>query len=261
MAFDEQSLDEGSGFEYPPVPNTYTNLYSTSCLVNAGNCHALAREDCYDSVTSVYPYYGHQATSSTASTCHFLCLDTGFESPHLQQIASIPSIASSPPRGSPTIVASANHTPSPADTTNSTVITHSAIRKKRPRETTGNIFCHACGHKFTVKSSLARHSKICRGKKSAKDSAKKPTPAQGKSVRTKDVGFMSDETINALPTNQTGLTSQVELAHNINLHAMSPASTISDSPRSGIASLILGSNILQPHRSSPESTQPYVPRG
>ena len=261
MAYYAQDLDEGSGFEYPPVPNTYTNPYPTSCSVNAYNHHALAPEDCYGSVTSVYPYYEHQPTSSTASICHFLYLDTGFESPHLQQIASVPSIASSPSRGTPTLVASTSHTPSPADTTKSTVITHSAIRKKRPRGTTGNIVCDACGYKFTVKSSLARHSKICRGKKSAKDSAKKSTSAQRKSVRTKDVGFMSDETINARPIIQTEPTSQVELAHNINLHAMSPASTVSDSPCSGNASLILGSHTLQPHRPSPESTQPYVPRG
>ncbi|KAM0798274.1 hypothetical protein BDR22DRAFT_974749 [Usnea florida] len=68
------------------------------------------------------------------------------------------------------------------------------VQKRSARGVTGEFVCDECGHKFTKKSSLNRHSKVYHGK----TLPRKQSRAQTKSMGTKGVGLHSDNTTDAM---------------------------------------------------------------
>ena len=74
------------------------------------------------------------------------------------------------------------------------VDTTRTVQKRSARGVTGEFVCDECGHKFTKKASLNRHSKIYHGK----TLPRKQRRAQAKSMGTKGVGLHSDNTTDAM---------------------------------------------------------------
>ena len=259
MAYDAQNL-EGSGFEYPPLSDVYTDPYSSFCLMNAYSGHdAAGREDFCEPEPSFYPYYGHHRVASTTPPHRFSYPDDGLRVPDLEQIASFPSSAPlSEPRSS-TFPILTDLSPSLAGDTKPRFISYKSwsARTKRPRGTTGSVVCDRCGYKFTVVSSLNRHSKICHGRKVAKNSSS----TQCQSIKTTNVGFISDCNPDGFPIFGTGPTAKDGLEHDSRLPNVADASVVLDSLDYGNASLMSDSSLPDYYPLSPVSTQSYIPRG
>lgn len=260
MAYDVKNLEEGCGFEYPPVSDVYASPHSSFRPMNAyGGQGGFGGDDICEPISSFYPYYGHYATASTTPPHHFSFPDNGLRVPALEQIASLPSPASlSEPRSS-TFPLFTDFSPSPAGDTKPRFISYKSrtARTKRPRGTTGSIVCDRCGYKFTVVSSLNRHSKICHGRKIAKNLSS----TQRKSIRTENVGFMSDCNPGGLPVVKTGPTSQGGPGHDLNLSNVADASVVLDPLGYGNLSLFSDSSLPDYYPLSPISIQSYIPQG
>ena len=222
------------GFEYPPVPNTYTDVHSTFDSSNAHSSDSAPALEKHNGIKpSSYPYYLHHATAPSAASSPFYsnpgCEVRAFQEPTFVHSFEPPFIKEFSP--SPAFTEQYS---SPAESTDTQFVACSPKipYKKRPRGTTGTVFCHKCGSRFTVASSLYRHKKGCRGK----TRAEKVSPMEHNPLKSKNVGFMSDSTI-------------------------STACTIADFLRSGDASSI--SDFTLPESCLPKqtSTQSYVPQG
>ena len=258
MAYDVKNLEEGWGFEYPPVSDVYASPHSSFRLMNAYSGHdAVGGGDICEPDPSFYPYYGHYATASTTPPHQFSYPDDGLRVPALEQMASLHSPAPlSEPRSS-TFPLFTDFSPSPVGDTKPRFISYKSrtARTKRPRGTTGSIVCDRCGYKFTVVSSLNRHSKICHGRKVAKNLSS----TQCKSIKTKNVSFISDCNPSGLPVAETGPTSQD--GHHSNLPKVADASVVLDSLHYGNLSLMSDSSLPDYYPLSPISIHSYIPQG
>ena len=250
------------GFEYPPVPNTYTDVHSTFDSSNAYSSDSAPALEKHNGIKpSSYPYYVHQAAvPSTASSPFYSnpgCQVRAFQEPTLVHSFEPPFIKEFSP--SPAFTEQYS---SPAESTDTQFVACSPKipYKKRPRGTTGTVFCDKCGSRFTVASSLYRHNKVCRGKALAE----KVSPMKHNPLKPKNVGFMSDS-INTLPVIEAGHTVQEEVEHRCKhisgTRAISTACTIADFLSSGDASSM--SDFTLPESCLPQSrsTQSYVPQG
>ena len=217
--------------------------------MNAYSGHdAAGGSDICEPDPSFYPYYGHYTTASTTPPHQFSYPDDGLRVPALEQIASLPSPAPLSEPRSFTFPLFTDFSPSSAGDTKPRFISYKSrtARTKRPRGTTGSIVCDRCGYKFTVASSLNRHSKICHARKVAKNFS----PTQRKSIRTENVGFTVAETG---PTSQEG--------HHSNLPKVVDASDGLDSLHYGNLSLMSDSSLPDYYPLSPISIHPYIPQG
>ena len=250
-----------SDFEYPPVPDANTGLHSTRDA--NGRFQLRAPEQ----LSSHHPYFStshdpQSMASSTANPRHFSSPDPGLEVPVFRRIAPALSPALSLEHGNPVSQAVMDHTHSPANTINTKFVSFSAedYHKKRPRGTTGSISCDKCGTKFTVVSSLNRHSKVCRGKRPAK----KSTSTQSKIVKTKDATLAADLSYHdsrAIETNFIHLEDQSHVVTlNSNPHTIPAASMIEDPSRIESPNLIMDATTINSRLRTPSSTRTYTPR-
>ncbi|CAD6593767.1 MAG: hypothetical protein ASARMPREDX12_007625 [Alectoria sarmentosa] len=261
--FGHNSKAKQSGFEYPPVPDAYTDPYSAFGAYS-GN-QASVQNSLTGLHPSFYPPNGYQAMASPTPPQHpFSYQDHALEVPILRQIAPAPSVASSSDHGFPTSLPFTDHTRSPTDAPNINLVSYPAeapSRKKRPRGTTGTIICDECGGKFTRVHSLERHNRTCHAKKVAKKSAS----TQRRTFKAKDASLVSDHTDHAFiavkprPT-VPGEQNQV-VGHSSNLRAMSTTSMMMNSPSAEHSSLMSGSYTPNLQSQKPISTQSYIPRG
>ncbi|KAF6217416.1 hypothetical protein HO133_006932 [Letharia lupina] len=262
----QNSGAEGSGFEYPPVPNAYPDPYSTFDTINAYNLHHVpALKDRAEPEPSHDHSHGYQtvAFSNRAPPNQVFYPYPGSEVPPLRRIAPAPSPTSSLENGVPSSSASMDPAASSAAGTNISFVSYSTKDgyKKRSRGTTGSIVCDKCGYKFTVASSLSRHNKTCRGKKRVNHS----TSTQRKTIKPKNVSMASVHIIDALPiTKPRGASSEERsqfVESKANLHAMQFTSTVVDYANSHNASLIPVPNTTDPDSQKPFLIQSYVPQG
>lgn len=260
MAYDVKNLEEGCGFEYPPVSDVYASPHSSFRPMNAySGQDAFGGDEICEPNPSFYPYYGHYATASTMPPHPFSNPDNGLRVPALGQIASLTSPASlSEPRSS-TFPLFTDFSPSTAGDTKPRFVSYKSrtARTKRPRGTTGSIVCDRCGYKFTMVSSLNRHSKICHARKIAKNFRS----TQRTSIRTENVGFISDCNPGGLPVVKTGPTSQDGLGHDLNLSNVADASVVLDPLNYGDLSLFSDSSLPDYYPLSPISIQSHIPQG
>ena len=257
-----ETLINQSGFACPSVPH-YDHTYSTFDANNT-DCGfyapTLERDRALE--RSTFSGYSQQvAATCAAKTCQVSYPSHGFEFPAFGQNASDLSPASFSGHG-PDASFLINHGLSNNNAANSIIASDSteAVRKKRPRGTTGKIVCDRCGTKFTVMSSRNRHNKICRGNKSAK----KPSSTPMKVTKTKSSSVLvkSEYNINALPLDETKPSTPEEQYQNVvlnqNFHVKSVTSTIANSLETANAALISNSPIPNTWPHKPATTQNYV---
>lgn len=220
------------GFEYPPVPDSYSNVCSTSDPFDTYDGHyAPAFENQAETEPHSYPYYGLKATvPSTASPYETSSTNPAFGDSTYEQATSVPGPVFSLRPELPMYPTTTHRSPSFSDITHTEFAAHSVeiVSKKRPRGTTGNVVCDKCGGKFTVNSSLNRHNKICRGRKSSK----KPSSTQRKSTLIKNEGLMSDY------NTDFSRISHERPGHEIEIHPISTSSTVAVFLGSGNASAV-----------------------
>ncbi len=216
---------EGSGFDYPPVPDVYNNPYSTSDTYNHNFVPALDFRT--EPKPFSYPYYSNQVTASSTATVPFPSHSIHGVYGRVQETyTSMPSSVSYTGYGTLTSPAFTDYAFSNDNATNNSTsiryVSHSAVKRKRPRGTTGTVICDQCDKKFTVRTSLNRHKKICRGRK--------PASEPRKSNKSKDSDIEHGSSLNALPAKEAGPAPSEEqsqdLGHNHDLHATSVTSTI-----------------------------------
>ena len=216
---------EGSGFDYPPVPDVYNNPYSTSDTDNHNFVPALDFRT--EPKPFSYPYYSNQATASSTAIVPFPSYSNyGVYGRVQETYMSMPSPVSYTGYGSLTSPAFTNYAFSndnaTNDSTNIRYVSHSAPKRKRPRGTTGTFLCDQCDKKFTVRTSLNRHKKICRGRKLAS--------GPRKSNKSKDADIEPGNSLDTLPASEAGPgpseEQSQELGHNHSLHTTSVTSTM-----------------------------------
>ncbi len=216
---------EGSGFDYPPVPDVYNNPYSTSDTYNHNFVPALDFRT--EPKPFSYPYYSNQVTASSTAIVPFPSYSYyGVYGRVQETYTSMPSPVSYTGCGTLTSPAFTDYTFANDNATNNTsnirYVPHSAAKRKRPRRTTGTVICDQCDKRFTVRTSLNRHKKICRGRKA--------TSGPRKSNKPKDSDIEPGSSLNALPAKEAGPgpseEQSQELGHDHSLHAMSVISTI-----------------------------------
>lgn len=215
-----------NGFDYPPVPDGYSNIYSTS-----DPYYAPAFEHQAETAPFSYPYYGPDATVlSTASPHKNFYIDPAFGDSTFEQATSMPGPVFSLKHKLPMSPTSTGCNSSLTDVKNTNFVPQSetTLSKKRPRGTTGSVVCEKCGGKFTVISSLNRHNRICRGQKSFK----KPSSTQRKSITTKKEGFMPDYNTGASHILHK------QLGHDNEVHPISTSSTVAVFLASGNANSV-----------------------
>ena len=286
--FTQNSATEEIGYEYPPVPNSYTNSYTT---LDADSGHrARVPSPFVDPGPFCYPSLDYQATAtSTASQPYTFYPDHGREILIPRQIAPAPSTSSSIEHGvstSPTFTCTSLSQPDATDSKLGPLATEAGYQK-RTRGTTGTHVCDTCGYKFTQPSSLKRHSGTCSAKQRSgtsykkrrsrfaissssqrhnntrpgKEQARKSISAQDEVTQSKSTSLVSDHGNHTLPTTEPTSSLSEEQTHNVglnsNLHAVPAASAVIDPPGTGIASSIRDPN--GPNKSG--CPQPYVPRG
>ena len=225
MAHDTlSSAIEGSRFDYPPVPDVCTNPYSTSDAIDAYNHNfAPALDSRTDSKPFSHPYYSNQPMPSSTATVPFPSYSNhGVYGRVPETYPSMPSPVSHTGYGTPTSSEFADYTIAPDNTSNIRYDPYPTPKRKRPRGTTGTVICDQCDKRFTVRTSLNRHKRICRGR----------NPALGprKSNETKDADIMSGDSFNTLPAGEAGFArsegqSQI-LRQNRNFHTTSVTSII-----------------------------------
>ena len=245
----------GSGdrnFGYPPVPSVYTNSVSTF-----GGLQGIALMENTEPEPSRYPYYGHYATASfTPSPCAFSYPDNVDENAPTQN-ATVKSPALSLDYSYLAPPTFTGHEFSPRNAAS----IPSTVQKRSSRGATGNIVCDNCGYKFTEKSSLHRHSKICRGKRQFR----KQYRLRPKSMETKGVGFHSENNTDAMSVTETQRNQQDNkdqvAGYNGSLGRISTTNTMIESQGPSKAGSASNSTTPKSHQQWPEATQPYVPRG
>lgn len=142
------------GFHYPD-PESIFDLHSEH-QTQMSAYSASPRQIPYPSPTHQAMY---QATTSIAEQPRQSSSSNPLhEVPSLGQVT--PVRPSTPP---PTLDSVSQHT----ENSNHRFVPYPAGRQQRKRGTTGSIVCADCGGRFTVRSSLNRHSKLCRGRKKA----------------------------------------------------------------------------------------------
>ena len=174
--FSPQSSKSESGFEYPDPESTF-DVHSEH-QTQIPQYPVSSGQNCY---LSPSPQTMYQAESSIAehprqSSCSILWR----EEPSFGQVTPV--------------LPSTTTVPHPLDSAsqdtkkvNREFVPYPAGRQQAPRGTTGTIVCADCGGRFTVRSSLNRHSKICRGRKKARRSAS----TQHDKVKVPDADSMS----------------------------------------------------------------------
>lgn len=288
MAYIAQNFAmEEMDYDYPPVPNSYTNPYSTPDAY--GGHRARVQSPLINPSPYCYPSLDYQATaSSTSPHPYFSYPDHGREILIPIQIAPAPSTSSSIEDGgstSPTFTYPSLSPPDATDSKPGPLVTEAGYRK-RTRGTTGTHVCDTCGYKFTQPSSLKRHSGTCSAKqpetsykkrrtrparssslqqhnstRPSNEQARKSISAQDEVTKSKNTSLVSDHGNHTLPTTEPMPGLSEEQTHNVglnsNLHAVSTASIVTDPPGTGIAS-----SIWDPYEpNKPGCPQPYVPRG
>ena len=185
-------------FGYPPVPSVYTHSNFTF-----GGLQGTAQTENTEPEPSRYPYYGHYATASFKSSPYISPYASSYPD-NVDENAPIQNAPVIPPTLSPDYshLAPPTFTGHELSSRNGISTTTTAPKRKRElrrRGTSGSVVCDGCDCKFTVKSSLVRHSKICRGKRPSR----KQTLGQPKSIKAKSVGFH--------PQSNTGAMSMTEV--------------------------------------------------
>ncbi|KAM0802058.1 hypothetical protein BDR22DRAFT_134638 [Usnea florida] len=161
--FTSNSNERENGFEYPD-PESIFDVQSDHQTPMAGYS-ASSRQNCYPSPSNQAVF---QARNSIAEhSRQSSSSDPWQDVPSLAQVNAVLPYASSPP---PSLGSALQETKKGKRES----VPYPAARQQAPRGTTGKIVCTDCGGKFTVMSSLNRHSKICRGRKKAWQPASTP---------------------------------------------------------------------------------------
>ena len=173
MAYFGSDSKSENGFEYPDPEATF-HVHSQHQTQMSGY-PASSRQNCYPSPSNQAMYQAmtsfadHPRQSSSSNPWH--------EEPSFGQVMpALPPASASPP-----FVGSA---PQYTKEVSRGFVPYPAERQQPRRGTTGKIVCADCGGRFTVMSSLNRHSKICRGRKKAWQKA--PTQYQNEKVPNAD---------------------------------------------------------------------------
>ena len=241
-------------FGYPPVPSVYSNSVPTF-----GGLQGTAPTENTEPESSRYPYYGPYSTAFlTPSPYTFSYQDNVDENAPTQNAPVIPP-ALSPDYSHLAPPTFTGHELSPRNAANITSI----ARKRSQRGATGNIVCDKCGYKFTEKSSLDRHGKICRSKKSSRKQ-----PAQSKSTETKGAGFHSHNnnknthaiSVTDFQRNQQDMRNQ-DAGYNRPLESTSTTNMMVESQGPSKASSTSNSTTPKFQYQWPQELQPYVPQG
>ena len=258
MAYAGQNFRaEQTGFEYPPVPSTYSDPYFTSDVYSEHQTPAPVHVSSH--LSSSYRSYESHAIASYAAAPHYSSYpDPRLGVPTFRQIAPAPSPASLPTPQTATYPAFTIGAPPPANVKTTKFVSYSAENQnnKRPRGTTGRIVCQDCGKRFTVLGSLTRHSKICRGKKTAK----KSISTQHKKIKT-EAGLTSDNKDNTTNAVQPCPSHTQEQGPVIALNGDPLVSTVHDSPSAEDATLMSDLIAANAKMQKPRLLQLYVPRG
>ena len=180
----DSSKDENS-FEYPDPESTLdvqsqhqTQMSEYPFFPQPYSYPSPSHQAMYQATTSIAE---HLRRSSSSNQWH--------EVPGLEQVAPVPP---SPPR--PPLDGASQYTKNG----NHRFVPYPAGRQQRPRGTTGKVVCADCGGKFTVKSSLNRHSKLCRGGKKAWQ----PASAQHENLKVPVADRESDLGIHTLAADE-----------------------------------------------------------
>ena len=184
--FSPQSSKSESGFEYPDPESTF-DVHSEGQTQMSGYS-ASSHQNCYPSPSNQTMYPAKNSIAEHASQS--LSWNPWREEPSFGQITPVLPSTSTPP---PPLNSASQQTKK----ANRGFVAYPAGRQQAPRGTTGTIVCADCGGKFTVRSSLNRHSKICRGRKKARQ----PALTQHESVKIPDEDSVSDLSVHALAAN------------------------------------------------------------
>ena len=161
--FASGSNNRENGFEYPD-PESIFDVQSDHQMYMSGYS-ASSRQNCYPSPSNQAMY---QAEVSAAEHPRQSSPSDPWHDVHsLAQVNPVLPSASTPP-------SSLGSASQDTEKGKRGVVPYPAGRQQAPRGTTGRIVCADCGGKFTVMSSLNRHSKICRGRKRAWQPASTP---------------------------------------------------------------------------------------
>ena len=246
----EKSGARDRKFGYPPIPSVYGNSVST-----LGGLQGTALMENTEPEPSRYPDPGHYASASfTPSPYAFSYPDNVDDNAPIYNAPSIsPALSSDYSYLAPSIFT--GHELSIRNPANIT----STAQKRSPRGATGDVVCDECGYKFTFKSSLYRHRKICRGKKSSRKQL-----AQPKSMKTKGLGLHSNNTdaMSVTETQRNQQDNKDQDAGNIGNHEkISTTNNMIESQGPSKASSTSNSTPPMSYQQWPLATQPYVPRG
>lgn len=254
---------EEGGFDYPPVPGTYIDLYSA---FDAYNEHQPRTPNYLAGPSpSFYHSQGYQAVaSSTVPPRDFPTPDHGHQVPVIKQVALAPSPVLSSENGASTSPAFTDHTLASTDAANTKFVPYSAkaSKRKRPRGTTGTFTCDTCGGKFTRADSVQRHNRVCHG---SKQPFKNSIITQPKNTNTRDGSITSDPSFHAITAIRIQPASSTEQSQdaraNSSLYATPSASTVTDVSGAEKASLMSDLETCRFSSQKPMWTQSYTPRG
>ena len=181
--FGPQSNQSDNGFEYPD-PESYFDVHGEHQTQMSGY-PASSRQNCYPFPNNHAMYQAetsiaeHPRQSSSSALWHF---------EHVTPV--LPSTATPPPSLSNPLQQRKKDSPG--------FVPYPAGRQQAPRGTTGTIICADCGGRFTVRSSLNRHRKICRGRKKSWQ----PGSTQHKNMKVSDAGLVSNRSAHSLATDE-----------------------------------------------------------
>ena len=184
--FASDSDQRENGFEYPD-PESIFGVQSDHQNHVAGYC-ASSRQNCYPSPSNQAMY---QAKVSIADHPRQFSSSNPW---HDVPFAQVNPVLPSTPSPSPSLGSALQDTKKDKRD----FVPYPAGRQQAPRGTTGKIVCADCGGKFTVMSSLNRHSKICRGRKKAWQPASTPH----RNMKVSDADSASDLSVHATAANE-----------------------------------------------------------
>ena len=154
--FASDSSKSENGFEYPDPEATFH--VPSEHQTQMSGYPASSRQNCYPSPSHQAMY---QAMTSIADHPHQSSTSNPWqEEPSFGQVTPVPLLTTRPLAP---LESGLQHT----EKDNGRFVPYPAARQQPRRGTTGKIVCADCGGRFTVISSLNRHSKICRGRKKA----------------------------------------------------------------------------------------------